>query len=275
VLHTVAASGVPMGFGRICINLRNATAPNLALCVVLSLALPIAAPRAGLAGGCALPAQGEGLVAAIIDSRTIRLDDGREIRLDAIEPVPETVAALAALLGHQVTLHGGSDMPDRYGRQPALLYLDPATSAQRLLLQQGAALVGGRVGDAGCRTELLSAEREARTARRGVWASNSAIKNAENSGDILAGIGRFNVVEGRVESVREARATHYLNFARRWTGGFAVTISRPSAAALEAAGIGLKSLQGQRIRVRGVIGQRGGPQIDVRHIGQLEVLGEN
>jgi hypothetical protein len=38
------------------------------------------------AAGCSFDAQGEGHVAEIIDSRTFRLQDGREVRLAGIEP---------------------------------------------------------------------------------------------------------------------------------------------------------------------------------------------
>jgi hypothetical protein len=49
-------------------------------------------------------------------------------------------------------------------------------------------------------------------------------KNAEISDDILAGIGRFAVIRGKVLSARQARTTTYLNSGRRWTRDFAVTI---------------------------------------------------
>jgi hypothetical protein len=91
----------------------------------------------------------------------------------------------------------------------------------------------------------------------------------------LAGIGRFTVVEGRVLSVRQAGATTYLNFGRNWTRGFAVTISRRMIAAFEAAGIGLKSLENRRIRVRGWVEARQGPRIEVLRVGQIEMVGEN
>ena len=83
-----------------------------------------------------------------------------------------------------------------------------------------------------------AAEAEARQAKKGTWADPSAIKNAESPGDILAGIGRFTVVEGKVLSVRQAGATTYLNFGRNWTRDFAVTISRRMMPAFEAAGLG-------------------------------------
>ncbi len=120
---------------------------------------------------------------------------------------------------------------------------------------------GGRSGGAG--------------AKQGIWGNASAIKNAESPGDILAGIGRFMVVEGRVLSVRQAGATTYLNFGRNWTRGFAVTIPKRMIATFEAAGISLKSLENQKIRVRGWVEARGGPRIEVLRVGQIERLGEN
>jgi hypothetical protein len=109
----------------------------------------------------------------------------------------------------------------------------------------------------------------------GTWAEPAAIKNAESPGDILAGIGRFTVVEGKVLSVRRAGATTYLNFGRNWTRDFAVTISRRMMPAFEAAGLLPKSLENRRIRVRGFVEARGGPRIEVLRVGQVEVLGGN
>src|SRR4029079_15812098 len=115
------------------------------------------------------------------------------------------------------------------------------TLVQGQLLTQGEALFSGGVTDKECASVLAAAEAEARQARLGTWADPTAIKNAESPGDILAGIGRFTVVEGRVLSVRQAGATTYLNFGRNWTQDFAVTISRRMIPAFEAAGLGPKS----------------------------------
>src|SRR5207253_9470299 len=99
------------------------------------------------------------------------------------------------------------------------------TLLQGGLLSQGEALFSGALTNKDCAAVLTAAEAEARQAKRGTWADPSAIKNAESPGDILAEIGRFMVVEGRVLSVRQAGATTYLNFGRNWTRGFAATIS--------------------------------------------------
>jgi endonuclease YncB( thermonuclease family) len=250
-----------------------------------------AAAGPAIAAGCAFETQGEGRVAAVIDARTLRLEDGREVRLAGIEPVyseepssgkplaeqADRTSALAAIVtGHEVTLAGEDDIPDRYGRQPAFVYLDHSdTLVQSLLLAQGDALVSTTVTNKDCASVLVAAETAARQAKRGTWAYASAIKNAESQDDILAGIGRFIVVEGKVLSVRQAGATTYLNFGRNWTRGFAVTISRRMIPAFEAAGIVPKSLENRKIRVRGWVEARGGPRIEALRVGQIELLGEN
>ncbi len=234
-----------------------------------------------LAAPCSFEPQGEGRVSAIVDARTFRMDDGREVRLAGIETATAGKAdgapALSALVaGRNVTLRGETDAPDRYGRQPAFVFVDSTdASMQSLLLVQGQALVSGTVADKACAAEFAAAEAVARRARRGIWGNSAAIKNAESPGDILTRIGQFTVVEGKVLSVRQAGAVTYINFGRRWTRDFAVTISRRMVRAFEAAGITLKSLENKRIRVRGFIEARGGPRIEALRVGQIELAGDN
>jgi endonuclease YncB( thermonuclease family) len=246
----------------------------ISLCSIL---LAAAAAKPATAAPCSLTPQGEGRVSAIIDARTFRMDDGREVRLAGIETVTDGSAALGVLVsGRNVILRGETDAPDRYGQQPAFVFVEQAaTPVQHQLLAQGDALVSSTVADKACAAELLAAEAVARQARRGIWADSAAIKNAESPGDILARIGQFTVVEGKVLSVRQAGATTYVNFGRRWTRDFAVSISRRVWPAFEAAGISLKSLENKRIRVRGWVEARGGPRIEALRVGQIEMAGEN
>jgi endonuclease YncB( thermonuclease family) len=247
----------------------------------LPLGLLFATTGPAAAAGCAFEPQGEGRVAAIIDARGFRLEDGREVRLAGIEPIAaeqagSTSTLSAVLKGRDVSLRGEDDMPDRYGRQAAFVFLDDSeSSVQEMLLGEGEALVAGTVSDKDCASVLAAAEAVARSEKKGTWADSAVIKNAESPGDILAGIGRFTVVEGKVLSVRQAGATTYLNFGRNWTQGFAATISRRMIPVFEAAGIGLKSLENRRIRVRGWVEARGGPRIEMLRVGQLELLGGN
>ncbi len=220
---------------------------------------------------------------AAIDARSFRLEDGREVRLAGIEPAApgkptaETGRALALMLaGHEVRLRGEDDSPDRYGRQPAFAWLVPdETLVQSELLAQGKAVVSAGVTDRECAATLMASEAKAREAKIGVWADPAAIKNTESPGDILAGVGRFTLVEGKVLSVRQAGATTYLNFGRSWTRDFAVTIPRRALASLAAAGLVPKSLENKRIRVRGFVEAFTGPRIEVLRAGQIELLGEN
>ncbi|MBV9981751.1 MAG: thermonuclease family protein [Bradyrhizobium sp.] len=242
-----------------------------------ALVLTGAAGGAVAAAPCQFEPIGEGRVAEITDARSFRLDDGREIRLVGIATEGTDKATLKAMLsGQDVTLRAMDDTPDRYGRQAAFAFLGASEApVQALLLAQGQALVSTEIGEKDCAAALAAAEAEARRAHKGIWNDSNVIKNAESSGDILAGIGRFTIVEGKVLSVRQAGATTYLNFGRNWTRDFAVTISRRALPAIEAAGIAPKSFENRRIRVRGWVEGRPGPRIDVQVAAQIEILGDN
>jgi endonuclease YncB( thermonuclease family) len=255
-------------------GLERLTKSALAVLAVVGAANP------ACAAPCAFEPQGEGRVSAVIDARSFRLEDGRDVRLAGIELVfPEkpgtahTQALTAMLAGRDVRLDGADDAPDRYGRQTAFVWrLPDETLVQRELLAQGEAIAAADVNDNDCAATLLAAEATAREAKRGIWADPAAIKNTESPGDILTGVGRFALVEGKVLSVRQAGAITYLNFGRNWTRDFAVTVPRRALSQLAAAGLVLKSLENKRIRVRGFVEARTGPRIEVLRAGQIELI---
>ncbi|MDQ8732804.1 thermonuclease family protein [Bradyrhizobium sp. LHD-71] len=232
---------------------------------------------------CMAPVIGEGRVASTLDARTLRMQDGREVRLAGVEDStsglpakPDQRVALERLTAGRDIVLRGSAKPDRYGRLVAFAFVqDQDTPIQAHMVDDGHLLVAAAIDDRDCARLLLAREDRARRAGRGLWAEPAAIKNTEMPGDILAGIGQFVVVEGRVQSVREAGATLYVNFGRRWTQDFAVTILRRNVAGFETAGIPLRSLERRRVRVRGWVEQRGGPRIQASWAGQIEVLGGN
>src|SRR5277367_3225890 len=155
---------------------RRVAAVTSALSLMLAASLhPV------MAAACWFEVQGEGRVAAVTDARGFRLEDGREVRLAGIEPalsattgngrVKDRAAALAAMVaGHDVTLRGQDDAPDRYGRQAAFVYLAGSeTPVQSELLRQGEALFAADVTDRDRAAALAAAEAEARQAKRGAW----------------------------------------------------------------------------------------------------------
>ena len=88
------------------------------------------------------------------------------MRLSGIQTVTTGSAALAALVaGRNVMLRGETDAPDRWGRQPAFVFVGRSDTAvegsdssiqgsdasvQGLLLAQGEALVSADTADKGC-----------------------------------------------------------------------------------------------------------------------------
>lgn len=246
-----------------------------ALACVLVLNLVVIARAA--AADCGGEVLGQGRVAQVIDARTLRLTDRREIRLTGIVPPSDATAARAALtalvVNRDVVLQGDSDTPDRYGRQHAFVaQAGNDTSVQVELLRAGVALVTGTGLATNCAAELMATENFAREARQGIWASPDVIKNAESPNDILAMLGQFALVEGKVLSARQSGATFYLNFGRHWVRDFAVIIPRQMIGSLARDGIDVKALAGRRVQVRGWIEQRGGPRIQLRGTGQIAVL---
>jgi endonuclease YncB( thermonuclease family) len=222
---------------------------------------------------CKLTDMGSGTVASVRDGRTLLLADGRELRLAAVEVPDSSRSALQALVGgRDLRLKRLGPERDRYGRLVAFAYVDDdEQSIQEMMLKQGQARVSARIGDKACADSLLNAERIARRSRRGLWADpNFAPLRSENIARIAAARGQFALVEGKVLSVRESGATIYLNFGRRWTQDFTVTILKRHRREFATAGIDPKRLEGHPIRVRGWVEQRSGPVIEAVAPEQME-----
>ena len=163
-----------------------------------------------------------GTVSRIVDGRTFVLDDGREIRLAAIEVPPlsppsnasdapdgkASAVALNALAGaDQVVLRSAEIASDHYGWLVAYAYTmrdGDELFVQGELVADGFARVGDRVGR-DCAGELLSREKIARKARLGLWADPYYdVLNVETPVDVPAQRGRFALVEGTVTSYAKA-----------------------------------------------------------------------
>lgn len=265
--------------------------------VLIAAGLAAASASAALAQGnvpisaCRFEVIGAGRVAKVLDARDFVLDDGREVRLAAIEapaaPAPGETgvraqagtaarAALAALISAQsVELRQRGAAADRYGRTVAHAWFTRdgvAHSAGRDLVGQGFARVGAHVGDRACAAELLSQERLARAGKLGLWAEPYyVIQTAESGAELLARRGRFTVVEGKVLSVRESGGTIYINFGRRWSQALTVTILKRHERIFRGASLEPKTLENRRVRVRGWIEQRNGPRIEATSPEQIEM----
>ena len=216
------------------------------------------------------PVAGGGVTAAR-DGRSFVLSDGREVRLAGIEAGTDGAALAALIRGQTVTLRVLTRDTDRYGRIIAFAEHDGA-SVQEALLRNGQARVATRTGGLGCAEPLRAAEREARDNKRGLWAQDGALLATDAPERIAARAGHFSVIEGPVLTVREAGSLIYVNFGRRWSRDFTLTILRRNQRLFSSAGIDLKSLAGKRVRVRGVVELRGGPVIEAEAPEQIEII---
>ncbi|BAT57662.1 hypothetical protein GJW-30_1_00169 [Variibacter gotjawalensis] len=246
------------------------------------LAVVVAVTVAHVAAACGAGAQLSGTVAAVDATGTLSLSDGRQIRLAGVV-VGDDVAAqqylIDTIIGRDVVLRGTPATRDRYGRIEAYVFAvgwglpgkDLDRSVQRDMVEKGLVRVSARISDRACAAEFLTSESQARQAGRGLWAdARWRVLKADEPAKILSQRGAFALVEGKVLSVREVGGSIYVNFGRRWTEDFTVTVAKRNAAAL--GGLDVKRLDHKLIRVRGWVEERGGPWIEVTRPEQIELI---
>jgi endonuclease YncB( thermonuclease family) len=261
----------------------------------------IIAAFAALLGGfslpawaCDLPPPETGTVAAVLDGETLKLTDGRIVRLigakapkpplswrgdDPWPLVDEAKEALSALASDKtVELRFGGLRQDRHGHVLAQVFVVEGESRLRLqeqLVAKGLARVYSFADNRACVAELLAREGEARAKRLGVWASYVyRIERALEVKRLGRLIHSYQLVEGTVVAVGEGGGRLYLNFGPDWRSDFTVSIDRKNLGAFAAAGIDLRALAGRRLRARGYLTWRGGPMIEATHPEKIELLPE-
>ena len=119
-------------------------------------------------------------------------------------------------------------------------------------------------------TALLQTQAEARTAHRGVWATDA--HGPFDADRVPLATGRFVLVEGRI--VRVARTTNYwyANFGRSIRRDFTFRVPPEAERGFAAAGVDLPGLEKRRVRVRGWLFEDNGPMIEVTQPLAIEVL---
>jgi hypothetical protein len=115
-------------------------------------------------------------------------------------------------------------------------------------------------------------ESAARAKGLGVWRDpDYVVLAAADAASLARRDGRFVIVEGVVRRVGVGRARLYLDLGGR--DALSVVASRKTQAAFQAAGVPLTALAGEKIRVRGVLDGRFGPQLEIADPLMLERLG--
>ncbi|RFB79029.1 thermonuclease family protein [Methylovirgula sp. 4M-Z18] len=257
--------------------------------VLIILACLWTAGVAGARAAC-LPGAAETVtIAAVNDRMELVTDKGTLLRLDGVENLaldPDADDALYDvteslrewLVGTTVLMRRVTPSPDRWQRLDAEIFAPSADngdvqSVALRLVAAGKLRVAPEAGETACLADLLAAEAMARAEKRGIW--TDAIfgpLSADNRDALSAKLGKFVIVEGDVVGTGESRTRLYLNFgASRWRD-LAVTILRRDEKAFEKAGISLKSLAGARLRIRGILGQFYGPEIEITTPAAVEIV---
>jgi micrococcal nuclease len=225
-----------------------------------------------------------GRVAEVVDGDTLRIADGSEARLLGVlspKPLPkdrrsgplvETARArLAALaLGRAVEPRGEGAFRDRHGRLLAQLYRDDGVWLQGEMLRSGLARVDSAPESRAAVPAMLALEREARAARRGLWADPAyAVRTADEAARY---IDSFQLVEGTVLEAVKAKGQVFLNFGADWRSDFTIRIPGPALKLFRTAALDPLALKGRKLRVRGWLRAENGPMIDATYPEQIELV---
>ena len=225
-------------------------------------------------------------VQRVVDGDTVRLADGRNVRLIGLnapelarkgrpaEPFAETaserLAELVAANGGRVGVQVGEQKKDRYGRTLAHLYDSAGNNLEAQLLSEGLGqlvAITPNVALVACHRE---AERQARSVRAGLWAQLRPLPaRAVRSGG-------FVLLEGQVQRVERNRGGVWIELGNSVVLRIAPQVLDTFAAA------DLGDLQGKRIEARGwmIDRSRGGGlkagqarwMLPLTHGAMLEVL---
>ena len=242
-----------------------------------------AGPAAGLEPG------GSAVVAEVVDGDTVVLegaiDGARDVRLVGIQapklplgrpgfptwPLADDARrALEGLaLGRRLNLGFGGQRMDRHGRLLAHLHDGDGVWMQGEMLRRGMARVYSFADNRALVADMLALERDARGARRGIWALR--FYAVRTLADVARHIDTFQIVEGAVRDAAQVRGRVYLNFGADWRTDFTVTMTARVARLFRKAGRDPLALEGQSIRVRGWLKRFNGPMIEATHPEQVEV----
>lgn len=229
-----------------------------------------------------------GTVETVLDGLTLILKDGRVVRLSSLDipgfvyPQPSVISIQAKALltekfptGTDILLY--QTIKPKVGRvnrmEQILTHVttkDKSLWAQGVLVEAGLARVAPTPENPEMADELYNIEKNARTEKKGLWASDAyPVLNEENAGQ---GVGQFAVVEGIIEKAASVKNKLYLNFGDNWRTDFTVMLSTNVRKEMVRAGIDPLSLQGQRVRVRGWVREYNGPLIELNHPLSLQLL---
>ncbi len=211
-------------------------------------------------------------VAAVIDGDTLRLGDGRRIRLIGVnapelhdrsgraEPGGKAARRLADdfLRGSRLMLAVGEVRHDRYGRTLAHVWRADGQSLEAALLAAGLARYVAIPPDLQQLDCLRASEYRARTMRIGLWGSGEFAPRAAST--LRPGENGFRLLRGRVDAVTRTRSAWWIEV----EGRVALRIAASDRRYFDATA--LQALQGRDVEFRGwLVWRKAGKQSRTAH----------
>lgn len=238
---------------------------------------------------CAGPAEITGTIVTRVEPNGVLItSDGLAIRMEGIRlpsakadraPGLYTDQALATARqltrAASVTLTAVPPKQDRYDRVRAQIFAASPSQTiwlQKRLLELGLARVSISPDRTECASELFAAEATARAGRRGIWASSAYTVRSPES--VRGDIGTFQVVEGIVQKASISGGRAYLNFGADRRTDLTATISSDDLKNFDAIGVDPRAYAGKTVRIRGLVQQVNGPNIEIANPQSVEVVND-
>ncbi|HTV31530.1 MAG TPA: OB-fold nucleic acid binding domain-containing protein [Methylocella sp.] len=240
-----------------------------------------------------------GKVAAVDERLDLLLDDGQKLKIVGVDPprpTPQTPdldlvsrGRLALWLTNRTIFFRLADQNiDRWDRRPAFVYASVPAGANpqghewlsvgEALLDAGLGRYEADIRASPCRDQLLAAEARARKAKLGLWSDPYYAVLSATDPSCLASLsekaGTVVLVKGRIRNVtgRKPRIMLELETGRDWNLSVAIYAGGKSFEAFHAA---LSDLAGRYVLVRGLLDVRYGPQIELSHPDDIDVVDQD
>jgi micrococcal nuclease len=216
------------------------------------------------------------------DGDTVRLGDGRRVRLIGIdtpevayeerpgepygERARERLTELIKRSGNRVGLRYGTERRDDYGRELAHLYDRDRRNLSALLLSEGLAVILPVAPNLALRDCYARAEAQARGRARGLW-GHPDYRERSSAELGRADVDRYRVVRGTVTRIGQSRSAVWVNL------GDDVALRIPREDLVRFGNWDWDLLQGRELRARGQVYLRNGQlRISIQHPDNLELL---
>ena len=234
-----------------------------------------------------LKKRGIARVDTVIDPLTIIMKDGKIIRLPSLD-IPELVYPepgyisvkskneLEKLLppGTEVILYQKLNAKNDNQNSMGHIFAHLETKNGKIwvnghLIQNGLARVAPSQTHNLLSDEMYKLEQNAREKEQNIWDENAY--PILNVADAPTAKGQFAIIEGTINSITSINNNVYWHFVSDKRNGFYVLIKPKVRKLLSRTGINPLSLQGHKIRIRGVVHEENGAFIELIHPAVLEL----